>query len=227
MPEQEEHSAARRQQIIDGAERVFTESGYEGASMSRIAQQAAVSKGTLYNYFAGKSELFAAFVSQKAGSTLAQVFEPFAEQEDTGHALRQIALRMIALMLSPGSLVLYRIVVAEAGTFPHLAQIFWETGPQRALAHMAGWLTQQMQAGRLRRADPDLAAAQFFALCQIPCMKRRLQLVPDVSQDEIDTTTEGAVRLFLDSYGLPRHRAPQHQAAEPAPKPLAATAPER
>ncbi len=212
MSEQEEHSTAKRQQIIRGAEIIFTECGYEGASMSRIALQAAVSKGTLYNYFAGKSELFAAFVAQKTSTTLIQIFEPVIERDDVRTILHDIAHRMISLILSPGSLVLYRIVISEAGKFPHLAQIFWEAGPQRALSHMASWLTEQMRVGRLRQADPDIAADQFFALCQTSCcMKRRLQLVPEISPEELDIVVEGAVLLFLATYGLKAEDHPAHR----------------
>lgn len=209
MADHEEHPAVKRQQIIDGAEIVFTECGYEGASMSRIALRAAVSKGTLYNYFTSKSELFAAFVSQKAFTTLSQVFEPFGDPDELEIILHEIGLRMIGQMLSPGSLVLFRIVVSEAGKFPHLAQIYWEAGPQRALAHMADWLTEQMRAGRLRQADPQVAAGQFFGLCQAPaCTKRRLQLVPELSAAEVEVIVEGAVRVFLESYAVARRPNP-------------------
>ena len=204
MADQDGHSGPKRQQIIRGAEIVFTECGYEGASMSRIALQAAVSKGTLYNYFASKSDLFAAFVSQKAASTLSQVFEPVADQGRPEIILHEIGLRMVRQILSPGSLVLFRIVMSEAGKFPHLARIYWDAGPQMALLHMADWLTGQMQGGILRHADPHVAAGQFFALCQAPaCTKRRLQLVSDVSEGEIEAIIDGAVRVFLDSYALP------------------------
>ncbi len=210
MADQDEHSAPKRQQIIQGAEIVFTECGYEGASMSRIALQAAVSKGTLYNYFASKSDLFAAFVSQKAATTLLQVFEPVADQGRLEVILREIGLRMVRQILSPGSLVLFRIVVSEAGKFPHLARIYWDTGPQMALLHMAGWLTEQMRNGILRDADPHVAAGQFFALCQAPaCTKRRLQLVSDVSAGEIEAIVSGAVRVFLDSYAVSVRAVPR------------------
>ncbi|MGI4956974.1 MAG: TetR/AcrR family transcriptional regulator [Janthinobacterium lividum] len=187
---------------MDGAEIVFTECGYEGASMSRIALRASVSKGTLYNYFTSKSELFAAFVEQKTTATLCQVFEPLDSPDDPATTLHQIGLRMVEVVLSPGSLVLYRIVVSEAGEFPQLAQIYWESGPERAIAHMSAWLARQMQAGRLREADPAFAAEQFFALCQTRyTMKRRLQLILETSAEEVEMVVASAVRLFLDSYG--------------------------
>lgn len=201
MADQDEPLGVKRQQIIDGAEIVFTECGYEGASMSRIALQASVSKGTLYNYFTSKSELFAAFVEQKATVTLTQVFEPLNSQDDMTTTLHQIGRRMVEVVLSPGSLVLYRIVVSEAGKFPQLAQIYWATGPERAIAYMSAWLAQQMQAGRLRDADPIFAAEQFFALCQTRYgMKRRLQLIMETSAEELEMVVAGAVRLFLDGY---------------------------
>ncbi|NPD66370.1 TetR/AcrR family transcriptional regulator [Lichenicola cladoniae] len=201
MADQEEPCGAKRQQIIDGAEIVFTECGYEGASMSRIALRASVSKGTLYNYFTGKSELFAAFVEQKATVTLSQVFEPLDGQDDMATTLHKIGLRMVDVVLSPGSLVLYRIVVSEAGKFPQLAQIYWTNGPERAIAQMSAWLAQQMQAGRLREVDPAFAAEQFFALCQTRYgMKRRLQLILEISAEDVEMVVAGAVRLFLDSY---------------------------
>ena len=224
MSGQDDHSTVKRQQIIRGAETIFTECGYEGASMSRIALQAAVSKGTLYNYFTGKSELFAAFVSQKTSTTLTQVFGPLAEQDDIRTILHQIAHRMVTLMLSPGSLVLYRIVVSEAGKFPHLAQIFWEAGPQRALAHMSGWLDERMQSGQLRQGDPDMAADQFFSLCQTSiCTKRRLQLVPETSVEEIELMVDGAIELFLARYGLERRDAAANPPSAREPMPLAAS----
>ena len=195
MADQDGHSGPKRQQIIHGAEIVFTERGYEGASMSRIALQAAVSKGTLYNYFASKSDLFAA---------LSQVFEPVADQGRLDVILHEIGRRMVRQILSPGSLVLFRIVMSEAGKFPHLARIYWDAGPQMALLHMAEWLTGQMRSGILRHADPHVAAGQFFALCQAPaCTKRRLQLVSDLSAAEIEAIIDGAVRVFLDSYAVP------------------------
>ena len=203
MAAQDEHPAQKRQQIIQGAETVFTECGYEGASMSRIALQAAVSKGTLYNYFTSKSELFAAFVSQRAHATLTEMFEPIEPiRTMSAPSCVRSAQRMAALMLAPNSLVLYRIVISEAGKFPDLARIYWESGPERVLAHMAGWLVQQMRDGRLRQADPYVAAGHFFALCQTPsCMKRRLQLLPAMSPGEVELLVSGAVQVFLHSYG--------------------------
>ena len=49
----------RRQQIIVAAKRVFSEKGFNRATMEDIAQEAELSAGTLYLYFKNKDELYA------------------------------------------------------------------------------------------------------------------------------------------------------------------------
>ena len=202
MTDQGVQPAAKRRQIIHGAELVFTECGYEGASMSRIAAEAGVSKGTLYNYFDSKSMLFAVFVEQMASDTLANIFQQVREEDDPAAALRAIALCIVEMILSPGSLVLYRIVVSEATKFPHLATVFWQAGPCRAISYMKRWIEKQVAAGRLDVPDPTFAAEQFLALCQTRIVtQRRLQIVQATRDEDIELVVQGAVGLFLKGYG--------------------------
>lgn len=49
----------RRQQIIVAAKRVFSEKGFNKATMEDIAKEAELSPGTLYLYFKNKEELYA------------------------------------------------------------------------------------------------------------------------------------------------------------------------
>ena len=47
-----------RRRLLDAAYRVFAISGYEGASLERVAEAAGFSKGAVYSNFANKDELF-------------------------------------------------------------------------------------------------------------------------------------------------------------------------
>lgn len=49
----------RRQQILVAAKRIFSQKGYEKATMEDIAREAELSAGTLYLYFKSKDELYA------------------------------------------------------------------------------------------------------------------------------------------------------------------------
>lgn len=48
----------KRAQIFQSALHVFAEKGYHGATIDDVAADAKVAKGTIYNYFKSKSELF-------------------------------------------------------------------------------------------------------------------------------------------------------------------------
>lgn len=192
----------KARQILDGAAAVFAADGYEGASMSRIALEAGVSKGTLYNYFASKAELFSAFVQRECNEKIMVVFDDLDHTASPEDTLKRIAERMLRMLVSEPGLVMYRMVIAEAGKFPELAQAFYGAGPARVKARMAGWICEHAAAGRLTVEDPEFAAEQLFALTQTQlCMKRRLRLIEAVSDADIDRVVSCAVRLFLRYYG--------------------------
>ncbi len=194
-------SPEKAAQILRGATLVFAEDGYEGASMSRIAQEAGVSKGTLYNYFAGKAELFAAYVQAECSRRLPQIFEVADRTADPSEILHGIGQRMVQMMLSPVGLTIYRVVISEAGKFPELARAFFEAGPARAIGYMAFWLAEETRAGRLAVPDPEFAAEQFFALCQTRLslrLKLRLQDAP--TEAEMARVVDASVAMFLRCY---------------------------
>ncbi len=189
-------------QIIDGAARVFARDGYEGASMSRIAAEAGVSKGTLYNYFSSKAHLFTAYMRRECSRWIALVFEQLDPATPPADVLRELGQRMVAMLLSEPALVMYRMVVAEAEKFPELARAFYAEGPARAIGHVSAYLGRMHADGRLRVEHPEFAAEQFFALVQTQlCMKRRLGLIDMPSEQQVNHVVDGAVDLFMRGYG--------------------------
>lgn len=61
-PKDDQLAARRRSQIIQHAIDEFARNGYANADLDVIAASAGCSKGTLYNYFTSKSDLFGASV---------------------------------------------------------------------------------------------------------------------------------------------------------------------
>lgn len=57
-----EHREQVRRRLLDAARTVVVRDGPEGATTRGILEQAGVSAGTLYNYFASKDELFEALI---------------------------------------------------------------------------------------------------------------------------------------------------------------------
>ncbi|GLK83164.1 hypothetical protein GCM10017653_12330 [Ancylobacter defluvii] len=53
----EKHKRRRAEQVLDAAERLFSQKGYEATRIETIAEKASVAPATVYNYFATKPNL--------------------------------------------------------------------------------------------------------------------------------------------------------------------------
>jgi AcrR family transcriptional regulator len=54
----EDHLAARRRQILDGARRCFAEYGYDKATVRRLEKAIGLSRGAIFHHFRDKDTLF-------------------------------------------------------------------------------------------------------------------------------------------------------------------------
>lgn len=201
---------AKREQILRGAEAIFLEHGYEGASMSQIAARAKVSKGTLYNHFENKAALFGAMIEEMSRCKLARLFER-AEISECGceEAFTQIAEGFIRAMLRPASTRLYRIIVSEAPHFPDLADTFWRYGFGRTLSTATKCITEWCDRGDLVVDDPTFAAEQFMALCQTRLIHRtRFEMPVDTSDEQIRMVARRIGHAFVKIYGRPGQPTP-------------------
>jgi TetR/AcrR family transcriptional regulator len=73
----------RRNDIIDAAEKIFFSRGFEEASMDDVAEQAELSKGTLYLYFKSKEELYLA-IHLRGNQILRDMFLAASTKFDSG-----------------------------------------------------------------------------------------------------------------------------------------------
>jgi len=194
---------ARREAILDVAQEVFLEEGFAAASMSTIAARLGGSKGTLYNYFKSKDDLFNAYVEHRC---LWQAESVLQKPDETPlEALNRVARAYLAFVTEDLTLRNFRLVVAEAERAPHISRIFYETGPARGLARMAAFLTDLQATGLLDLGgDAVGAAGDFLGLIQYRYFKARLcNYVPALTTAEIEAESARAVRTFLRAYGAP------------------------
>lgn len=85
------NSHPKRQLILKSALEVFTEKGFYKTKMEEIAQQAGIGKGTIYEYFSSKKNLFC--------ETLKESMEIYgnliAEEMEKGHTVKDKLFRLI------------------------------------------------------------------------------------------------------------------------------------
>ncbi|HEX3348605.1 MAG TPA: TetR/AcrR family transcriptional regulator [Acetobacteraceae bacterium] len=192
----------KRRQIVAAAEQLFLAHGYGAVSMDAIARAARVSKATLYAHFASKDALFAGIMAERGSDNPIDSDLFAAEVDDVAGHLARIGQSVLRFMLRERTLSIYRVTMAESGRFPELGRVFYENGPQRFCNTFRAWLADQVAAGRLVAADPDLASHQFMALLRSGVFLRAsLGLQPPPSTEEIDETVAAAVDTFLKAFG--------------------------
>ena len=191
---------ARRKAILEIARDAFMKEGYAAASMSAIAARLGGSKGTLYNYFPSKEELFAAVVSDQCEAEfLAMVsFQPDDSLEES---LVRFGRRFMRFALSDTAVGFHRLISAEASRFPELGQLFYAAGPERTLERIGGFLKQRMDGGVLRPGDPEQGASFLLGLLKSNLHHRRVwNVLPPLDDAALDAHVDEAVRVFLHGY---------------------------
>lgn len=193
---------ARREAILDVARDVFLEEGFAAASMATIAARLGGSKGTLYNYFKSKDELFVAYVQRHCAWQRGAMFGMFASEPDVRSALISLGRSYLAIVLSDTNMMNFRLIVAESQRAPEIGRAFFEAGPSSGAQLLASFLKDQVTRGALDIDDPLHAAHEFIGLCQNRLMKARLcNVASEPSMEEINHDVDRAVKVFMAAYG--------------------------
>jgi AcrR family transcriptional regulator len=144
---------ARPVEIVAAALASFAERGYAGTKLEDVASAAGISKGTIYLYFPTKEDLFREVVRQAvlpnveaAEADLASYPGPSAD------LLRMMAQRFLRLLDSDLTAV-PKLVIAESGNFPAIAQFYADAVLRRAFRLVEGILTRGIERGEFRRID--------------------------------------------------------------------------
>src|SRR5688572_21049108 len=85
-------AARTRRRILDAGLRVFSRSGYDGASMDDIALELEATKGLLYHYFRSKQELLKAILQEHPLRLGIESLEREVPAPDLHQALSDVAL---------------------------------------------------------------------------------------------------------------------------------------
>jgi TetR/AcrR family transcriptional regulator of autoinduction and epiphytic fitness len=193
--------ARKRRQILDGARRVFLGRGFDAASMNDIADEAGVSKGTLYVYFDSKEALFRELVREEKAAQFPAIFDFDSSDPDVRGTLLRVGLAFATFVTQPHVVTAKRIVVAIADRMPAMATEFFEEGPRQCAFRVAAYLDTQVAAGRLAIPDTYLAGVQFLELMQVALSTPLLFGYPQpLSEARIAAVVESGVKMFLAAY---------------------------
>lgn len=153
-------SAEKAEQILSGAMAVFLAAGYAGTSMDRVAAQAGVSKHTIYNHFGDKDGLFNALIERLVLRCFYIEFGcELSLEEPPEPMLRRLGATFLNLGNDPEYVAFMRLLIAESGRCPALAQLYVQKVIQQGNQVLTDYLIAHPQ---VTVPDPEVRSHIFF-----------------------------------------------------------------
>jgi AcrR family transcriptional regulator len=120
--------AERPGEILEAAFTEFARNGYAATTLDQIAERAGVTKGTIYVYFENKEQLFISMVRELTKATLDTVHGMFERHEGSTASLLRAVFGFIYqhIVEDRRRREVARMLIAEAGRFPALADRYYE-----------------------------------------------------------------------------------------------------
>ena len=196
---------ARRRALLDAAARLFVTKGFEKTTLRDLVEAAGGSRATIYELFGDKAGLFRAMMEESNRRVLDHLAAARSPLPASPYeALVRFALHFLRGILNDETRAVVRVLVAESGRIPDIAEEFWQSGPATTVRGVADYLRALADGGGLRIEDPEASAQAFISMVVGELFMKGL-ILPDrpVPDDEIERRVRYAVRLFLDGIMAP------------------------
>ncbi|MEG4233186.1 TetR/AcrR family transcriptional regulator [Microcoleus sp. Pol11C3] len=181
----------KTEQILQGAMQEFLTHGYAGTSMDKVAKTAGVSKATVYSRFEDKEGLFVALVQGLAREKVNFIIL----DEEPAVALRFVATTLLEQVTQePEFLNFVRLVIAESGRFPQLAQTFVRNLAKPGIDRLTQYLASHPE---LKLPDPEATARIFIGSLVYFQLTQHMMHGQDIIPMERDRLIDGLLHLIL------------------------------
>jgi TetR/AcrR family transcriptional repressor of mexJK operon len=193
----------KTQELLRKASDVFLEHGYNGTTTDMIQKACGFSKATIYARFSTKESLFKAVIELQCQQFTDGIQSATIQETCIEKALNDIGHAHLNQMLTPSTMGLYRVVIADAPRFPDIAHHFYQSGPLVVRQTVTRIMENAAQRGEINiiKIGAEQAAQIFLSLirseAQMECLTH-----PDMrpSEHQIDQWVTLAIETFLRAY---------------------------
>jgi TetR/AcrR family transcriptional regulator, repressor of fatR-cypB operon len=199
LSRKEREKRARQKEILKAARELFVSKGFRETTLDEIAHHAEFGKGTLYNYFDSKEEIFIGIIEQAVEETLAIACESIATPGGVREKLLLYAHRLISYVKDNGELlhVIYHELhrgdapanVAKLREIINRSRGAWEV--------LAEPLRTGIDDGTLRNCDPLQLVVLFDGMLRGYCFQRFV-IDPARADDDFAAAAEFITSVFFD-----------------------------
>ncbi len=155
---------ARPAEILAAALDIFAARGFAAAKLDEVAAKAGVSKGTLYLYYRNKEALFEAVVREKLGPEIDRMERMVEGYSGSPSDLLAMIFTQVATLVSRKEIAaIPKMVIAESGNFPDLAQFYFDNVIKRGTSILGRVIGRGVETGEFRVVDVPQAVKVLMA----------------------------------------------------------------
>ena len=196
----EREKERRRQQIMVAAKRVFSDKGFNKATMEDIAQEAELSPGTLYLYFKNKEELYASLSLRILQYLLIRV-EHVNEEKDAGpeEKLKSLVDAMYDVYEFDPLIIINMFHLQSSETLKNLSPQLMEeikVLSRKSLGSIAQIFKEGVENGIFIDKHPVALADTFWALFSGVVLWLTSKKIIDQRKDYLKQTLDVAFEIF-------------------------------
>lgn len=193
-------SQLKRQAIIDAAKRMFKDIGVTASSMDKLAEEAQVSKRTVYNHFATKEALVMHLVSELWQEAMIKNQGRYQSSIALGSQLAAIMLTEIEVINSQEHIDLARVAIGHLFYSRDEMTREIEKMKQQETA-LIRWIKAAQADNKLQLDDANFASDQLMSLlkghCFWPQVLTGKPILTDVERQHLAHET---AQMFLSRY---------------------------
>jgi AcrR family transcriptional regulator len=192
-------SRTKRQHILDAAYVVFSRKGYHRATVDEIIALADTGKGTVYNYFINKEQLFYTLIKERSApfeATLGQIVQSTEPSFSKVKTMIKVFLEFYLTNADLWRVMMHEVRGIGGEGSSNLTQEQRDKY-REWFAHTIGMLEKVLdegiQQGVMRNCDVNKAAYGLFSVIMMMVFQKLVD-------DDINTTASTIADIFL--YGV-------------------------
>jgi TetR/AcrR family transcriptional regulator len=159
------------EKILQAAEEIFQQKGFDGARMQEIADHASINKGLLHYYFKTKHKLFEAIFKKSFNRIMFSIEGVLETEAPLFDKLELFVDEYISLLLRNPALP--RFVFNEINTNADaFIKVYFKDKGTRNISALVGAVQKEIEEKRIKPIDPRQFLMNLMAMCVFPFLAR-------------------------------------------------------
>ena len=192
-----------KEKIIKASSALFSELGYRGTSVRKIASKVGIRESALYNHFKNKEEIFLHVAKEIFSTPFTTDNENIKESALKGKAfLQKYAMQYKLLTFDKNNENMFRLLMIELFQNRELREQFMDEFHNENIKMFSEAFFIMMQNSMIRSGDPMMVAYEFISTLFYIRLQITLFRFDNNSTTSLSTQFEKHVEFFWESIKL-------------------------